>query len=367
MSKKAPSIKEVAQRAGVSTATVSNVFSGAKPVKQDLANKVRKAAYELGYQVNRAASVLRTGRNRIVPVLVPDLSDPFFTSLITEIEVRAEKDGYEVVVANARDNTENERNRLDALLSWQPAGLILVPCTDDIPARMLDDGVPPFVIADRVSEKTITDTISIDNRAAGRLAAEELGRLGHRHVVLVASDLGLHVIRERCAGAKEEIERWGGSADIIEVGPVPDIGADRLRVGLEETGFPTALIGMTDMTTLAILTCLADEDLTAGEDVSVVGFDDYPWMSARRTPLTAVRQPISSIADSIWERLTARIGGMKEPPTRVVHSCTLQKRGSTCPPKGGAGATANRRRRAGPGKAGPDPGAGSAGKAKRVH
>jgi len=133
MAKRGPSIKEVAQRAGVSTATVSNVFSGAKPVKADLSKKVRKAAEDLGYRVNRAASVLRTGRNRIIPVLVPDLADPFFTSLITEIEVRAEKDGYEVIVGNARDNIENERNRLDALLSWQPAGLIIVPCTDAPP------------------------------------------------------------------------------------------------------------------------------------------------------------------------------------------------------------------------------------------
>lgn len=227
---------------------------------------------------------------------------------------------------------------------------------------MLDGEIPPFVIADRISECTAADTVSIDNRAAGRLAAEELCRLGHRHIVLVASDPDLHGIRERCAGAREEIERWGGNTDIVNVGPIPDIGAERLRAGLEDTGMPTALIGMTDMTTLAILTCLADKELTAGEDVSVVGFDDYPWMSARRTPLTAVRQPISSIADSIWERLTARMGGLKEPPTRVVHSCTLQKRGSSCPPKGGAESARKRRRRSGP-----DPTVSSSEKAKRVH
>lgn len=344
MAKKGPSIKEVASRAGVSTATVSNVLSGAKPVTPELARKVRKAADELGYQVNRAASVLRSGRNRIVSVLVPDLSDPHFTSLITELEVRAGQDGYEIIVGNSRDDTASEAQRLDALLSWQPSGLIIVPCTDDLPARLRETDLPPFVLADRISERTLADTVAIDNRAAGRLAAEELCRLGHRHIVLAASNLNLHVIRERCAGVEEEARRWGGTVDMVEVGPVPDIGARRLGDRLDETGIPTAIVGTTDMTTLAILTCLAERGLTAGDEVSVVGFDDYPWMSARRTPLTAIRQPVKSIADSIWERLTLRMGGQHEDPVRIVHSCTLMPRASTRPPRATEDTPQKRRR-----------------------
>lgn len=353
MVKKGPSIKDVAERAGVSTATVSNVFSGAKPVTPELAEKVRNVALELGYQVNRAASVLRSGRSKVVPVLVPDLSDPFFTSLVTEIEVRAEQDGYEIIVGNSRDNVDSEARRLDALLSWQPSGLIIVPCTDALPERLRDPDLPPVVLADRISDRTLADTVAIDNRAAGRLAAEELCRLGHRHIVVAASNLELHVIRERCGGVEEEVARWGGTTDRIEVGPVPDIGAERLNARLAETGMPTALIGVTDMTTLAVLTCLAERGLTAGEDVSVVGFDDYPWMSARRTPLTAVRQPIKSIADSIWERLTLRMDGLEDPPTRIVHSCTLQPRASTRPPKVDATSGEERQRNSGSGGGGP--------------
>jgi LacI family transcriptional regulator len=107
--------------------------------------------------------------------------------------------------------------------------------------------------------------------------------------------------------------------------------------------------------------------LTAGDDVSLVGFDDYPWMSARRTPLTAVRQPIKSIADSAWDRLTARMNGLDEPPMRIVHSCSLQKRGSTRPPKDEPSGDKTRRRSTGPGKDGPDQADSPSEGAKRVH
>ncbi len=328
MAQKPASIKDVASLAGVSTATVSNVFSGAKPVNPALAAKVLKAAHDLGYQINRAASELRSGRSRIVTLLVPDLSDPIFTSVFAEIETRAEHDGYEIIVANSRDNVETERTRLDALISWKPSGMIIVPCSDTLPVRLKGADVPAFVVADRVSDLTAADTVAIDNRAAGALAAEHLCELGHRHVVVVASNLGLEGIRERTAGARDAVERWGGTVEVVEVGPIADIGAARLAEKLEHRDLPTALIGVTDMTTLAILRFLAERQMVPGDDVSVIGFDDYPWMSARRTPLTVVRQPIRSMADSIWRRLVLRMDGLVEPPMRVVHTCTLEARSS---------------------------------------
>ena len=108
------SIKDVAKSAGVSTATVSNVFSGKKPVNAELASKVRSVANDLGYTVNKAASLLRSGRNSVVCMLVPDLSDPFFTSIITEVEHLARSDGYEIIVGNSDDDVDVESGRLNA-------------------------------------------------------------------------------------------------------------------------------------------------------------------------------------------------------------------------------------------------------------
>ena len=176
-------------RAGVSTATVSNVFSGSKPVNAELRERVVGAARELSYHVDRAASQLRSGQTKVVGVLVPDLDDVFFTSLVSRLEVNAQDDGYDVIVASSRDSPELERSRLRALLGWRPSGLIAVPCTDQIPSILAEEAHRvPIVLADRVARgSTFADAVTIDNFEAGEIAASHLAKMGHREVVIAAS------------------------------------------------------------------------------------------------------------------------------------------------------------------------------------
>jgi len=326
------SIKQVAELAGVSTATVSNVYSGKKPVNDDLAKRVREAGNKLGYKVNRIASQLRSGKNNIVGVLVPDLSDPFFTAIITKLEELAQLSGYEIIVANSNDNDKVEQGRLDTLLSWQPAGLVIIPCTDVIPSQLLGDGyLPPFVVVDRVSDMTVSDTVVIDNSEAGAMAARHLVELGHRNVLLAASNLDIFPIRERCVGAQKSMAECGAAAALVELGNKPFQGADILSHRLDEDDHPTAIIATNGMTTLAVLTCLARRKVDIPKQISVVGFDDYLWMSARQTALTAVSQPTSDIANSAWECLRARMEGKEFARKKIVLSCTLKVRDSTGP------------------------------------
>lgn len=330
MSKRPVSIKQVADAAGVSTATVSNVFSGKKPVKPDLAEHVRKVAADLGYRVNRSASNLRSGESRIIAVLVPDLSDPFFTSLVTELESRAQDDGYDLIIANAQDDLETQRRRINALLSWQPAGVVIVPCSDHVPEQLeAARGDLPIIVADRGAESVGFDAVRIDNVDAGHIAGNHLVDLGHKDVLIVASDLGLQAIRERCRGAQEPLEAAGAHVDVLEVGPVPERATKTLARWFERNPVPTAIFAVTDMTTLSALSALADRKLEVGDDVSVVGFDDYPWMTARRTPITAVRQPIETMADNIWGTLSKRLGGTTGPLEGAELQCTLKIRSST--------------------------------------
>ncbi|MCB1358217.1 MAG: LacI family DNA-binding transcriptional regulator [Maritimibacter sp.] len=330
MTKRPVSIKQVADAAGVSTATVSNVFSGKKPVKPELAQHVRDVAANLGYRINRSASNLRSGESRVIAVLVPDLSDPFFTSLVTELEGRAQTDGYDLIIANAQDDVEIQRRRINALLSWQPAGMVIVPCSDEIPDQIetARDELP-IVVADRGAEADGFDTVRIDSLDAGHIAGRHLMELGHRDVLIVASDLGLRAIRERSDGARELLEAAGAHVDVVEVGPAPKKATESLIRWLERNPVPTAIFAVTDMTTLSSLAALADRKLEVGDDVSVLGFDDYPWMTARRTPITAVHQPIEDIADNIWATLSKRLNGSSGAPTHIELQCTLNVRAST--------------------------------------
>ncbi len=324
-------IRDVAGRAGVSIATVSNVFSGNKPVNEDLRERVLQAAKELAYQVDRAASQLRSGQARVVGVLVPDLDDVFFTSLVSRLEVLAQADGYDIVVASSRDNVSLEQSRLRTLLAWRPSGLIVVPCSDAVPQNLTAEiGRLPIVFADRVPPGgSVVDTVAIDNREAGEIAARHLLALGHRDIVITASSLAISPIRERVRGATEQIRGLAGcQVTVAELGSASEPGAELFRHWLEQHAQPSAVIALTNVTTLSTLSALARLKIDIPDPVSVVGFDDYPWMSARKTGLTAIRQPIGELAAAAWQRLRARMSGDDAPPQSIVLQTSLQVRDS---------------------------------------
>jgi LacI family transcriptional regulator len=331
MHRKRATLKEVASRAGVSIATVSNVFSGRKPVNADLRAKVEKAARELSYQVDRAASQLRSGRARVVGVLVPDLDDTFFTSLISRLEVMAQKDGYDVVVASSRDERGIEESRLQTLLGWRPSGIVAVPCSNRMPAILSQEaGRLPMVLVDRViPESAKVDTVTIDNFEAGEIAVRHLLDEGHTDIVLAASHLDIAPIRERIRGATAAArDRRVGDPIAVEVGSNAERGAELFADWIEGHTVPSAVLALTNVTTLAVLTALARCRIEVPEHISLIAFDDYPWMSARKTALTAIRQPVDEIASAAWERLKMRMEGDASPPSPTILHASLQDRAS---------------------------------------
>lgn len=326
-----PTIKDVARLAGVSTATVSNVVNGSRPVRADLRARVEEAARQLDYQADRAAALLRSGQTRVVGILVPDLDDSFFTALVSRLEVMAGHDGYDVIVASSRNDPDVEASRLRALMAWRPAGLVAVPCTDRVPAQLADEGARlPVVLADRViTAQAPADSVTIDNVEAGEIAARHLATMGHRRVVIAASNLAFAPIRERRDGAEAHlINATGTRPEVLELGSNSDEGARRFAHWLERNGRPDAVLALTNVTTLAVLSALAAARVDIPEQVSVIGFDDYAWMSARKTALTAIRQPLDDMAAAIWQRLTARMAGERGPVRAIRLAVSLQVRDS---------------------------------------
>jgi len=327
------SIKDVARLAGVSPGTVSNVFSGNRAVRPDLVARVRKAAEDLGYQPDRAASQLRAGKARIVVALVPDLNNPFFTGLVAAIEASVRLDGLDMIVASSSGDAAEERARIQALLAWRPAGFVVVPCTDAFNSRelIMRAGIP-FAVADRVASSFDGDAVTIDNVDAGRKAAEYLVGLGHTDVVVAASTLALQNIRERVEGIEAVFaEHRLPPPTLMEVGLDFDTAAERLAVFMEGERQPSAFLALTNFGTLGVLASLQRWNLRVPQDVSVLGFDDYSWMSAVTPPLTAIRQPVGAMGREIWHRLRARIAGSTEPASRTRLSCELVVRASTAP------------------------------------
>lgn len=331
------SIKDVARLAGVSPGTVSNVFSGNRAVRDDLAIRVRSAAEQLGYQPDRAASQLRAGKARIVAALVPDLNNPFFTSLIAAIEECLRNDGMDIIVASSGGDAGEERDRLMALLAWRPAGLIVIPCADEFASRgIIERSHVPYTVVDRVPDAFNGDAVTIDNVEAGWMAAEHLLEQGHREVAVVASTLKLKNIRERCEGIELAFTKRGLPGPLpIEVGLDFETAADRLAGYMEGNLEPSAFLSLTNFATLGILASLQEWGRAVPGDVSVLGFDDYSWMRAVSPPLTAIRQPVEEMGREVWRRLRRRIEGSEKASSRIKLSCELVVRASTAAPGSG--------------------------------
>jgi LacI family transcriptional regulator len=324
-------IREVAERAGVSIATVSNVLTGRKLVTTELAARVSEAARDLNYQVDRAASQLRSGRTQVIGVLVPNFNDTFFTSLVSRIESLAAAEDYQVVVVSAQDDPDVEAARLEALMGWRPSGIIAVPATNMAPALLCREvGKLPIILVDRVGQDDLGfDTVTVDNHAAGCMAAEHLLDNGHTSIAIASSVSAFRPIRERISGVTDSCLRRGVAApNVIEVGIDHERGADILCDWLDANPRPSALVAMTNVTTLAALSALARRGLEIPDAVSLIGFDDYAWMTARKVPLTAVRQPLEAIADRAWGHLLSSIKGSAIGAENIVLSASLQTRSS---------------------------------------
>ena len=333
MIEKTSSISDVARMAGVSPATVSNVLTGRKPVSAKLAKKVEAAVKALDYRADPLASMLRSGEAKIIAVVVPDLDNPFFTSVISAVEHCLGSEPYEVIVASSHGEEEVEKSKLKAILAWRPAGLVVIPCSDDFPGReLIESSRTPYVIADRVTDNLSADTVSVDNEDAGAIGARHLIDLGHKHILIAASSLRLANIRQRCRGACE-VARAHGLPDpaIVELGFSIDEASATLSKWFDENPPPTAILALTNFTPLSVLTALAERGLRMPRDISLIGFDDYAWMRARATPLTAIFQPVREMGSALWETLSARIRGGLSPAKHVLLPCELRVRASTGP------------------------------------
>ena len=190
----------------------------------------------------------------------------------------------------------------------------------------------PYVIADRVTGNLSADTVSVDNEGAGAIGARHLIDLGHKDILIAASSLSLANIRQRCSGAAEAMRSHGlPEPAIVELGFSIDEASARLSKWFDENPPPTAIQALTNFTTLSALTTLAERGLRMPRDMSLIGFDDYTWMRARATPLTAIFQPVREMGRALWETLSARITGDLSPAKHVLLPCEIRVRASTGP------------------------------------
>jgi LacI family transcriptional regulator len=334
---KTPTIRDVAQRAGVSVATASNVVNGARPVGEASRRKVLEAIAALDYRLDRAASALRGRSTRLVGMVVPDITNVFFASLVHGVETLAERDGYDLLIVSTSEDAANERRRIEALIGRRIDGLIVVPADDESMTALKGvDGsrLPPTVLIDRAAESPGFDTVRADGFAGGYAAARCLLDLGHRDIAVLTHSKRLNNIEQRIAGCRRALSEASleGRARVLYGGHDLESLRGAIELELNRADRPTAIFALTNVCALASIKAARGLGLEIPGDVSIVGFDDFDWMSALSPYLTTVAQPVDDFASTAWRLLMRRLkGDVENDFERVELPCTLKVRESTGP------------------------------------
>jgi LacI family transcriptional regulator len=332
----APTIRDVADRAGVAPGTVSNVLTGNRPVTESLRQIVLEAVAALGYEPNYLAASLRLNRSRSVGVVVPDLTNPFFSLLVRSIEDCAARDGYEILLVDSNEESAREAFRVRALLSRRIDGLIIAPTRDNVSRIGVNHAAPPTVLIDRGLDADAFDSVGVDNVAASRLGCEHLLELGHTDIALLVTDLAIANVRDRVEGYRAALSAAGlVDRERIIVGSVSVEGIRAAVVDtLQASPRPTAIFATAYVGTLGALQAIHTCGLALPDQISLLGFDDFDWMTLLRPQISTLRQPIEDMANNAWRLLLDRSDGQAAEPSRVRLPCTLQVRDSTRPPTG---------------------------------
>lgn len=325
-------LKDVASEAGVSLGTASKVMAGASGVSETRSHQVWDAARKLGYRRNSLAAELRTNRTMSIGFVVPDLKNSFFIELVFELEAHALASGYRLVLAHAQEDPEREIERIRFMLARQVAGMIIIPCHgyEHAFAEVRQCDVP-LVMADRVDDGIPANTVTTDSRRAACMGTEHLISLGHRRITFLVNALDLVNSRERADGYLDAMRKAGleQHARIVICGMTEGESHAATLGLLSGRDRPTALFTGANVATLGALRAIRDTELRLPEDISLLSFDDAPWMSVLRPGISSIYQPIEAIGRSIWQLLEKQLEGEGGDVVHLRMKADLRVREST--------------------------------------
>jgi LacI family transcriptional regulator len=310
-------IKDVAAKAGVSTATVSHVVNGSRAVRAETKKKVRAAIKALKYRPDGIARSLRVSQTGTIAVLISDVTNPFFADFFRGVEDTAHQRGerYNLLLCNTEENVANERRALDLVLERRIDGIVMAPAggNEDTLADLLESGLP-IVFGDRKLRRVSVDTVVADNVSAAAELTRHLISLGHKRIGLLEADLASSAIHERVTGFRKALVEAGLKLDPRHVMKASsNIPAAEAAGGtlLDAASRPDAIFCTNNFMTLGMMQAVIQEGLNCPEDIAVAGFDDFPWASAFRPRLTAVQQPAYEIGREAATLLFDRISGRR--------------------------------------------------------
>jgi DNA-binding LacI/PurR family transcriptional regulator len=314
-------IKDVARLAGVSSATVSRALADKPHVRSEVRQRVLDAVRELGYEPNRVARSLRVQRSSIIGLIISDIQNSFFNTIVRAIEDVAHQQGYAVFLCNSDENPEKERFYLNLLKAERVAGVILTPTREtDSAAQMLMEASIPVVTIDRTLPHEGMDSVKTNNREASSALVRHLLHQGHRRIAALLPDLAITTGRERFEGYKAALASAGIAInpDFVCSGrPVVEDGYTLTQQLLQLKPRPTGLFCGTKLMTLGALRATIEAGLRIPQDLTLAAFDKLDWMPCL-PPMSYAEQPTYQIGERAAQLLLDRFSEPDRKPQHLI-------------------------------------------------
>jgi LacI family fructose operon transcriptional repressor len=326
------SIKDVAEAAGVSTATVSRVLSNGLHVRPEVRERVMATVERLGYRPNLIARSLRSQQSSTIGLIVSDISNPFFTAISRAVEDTAYEQGFSVLLCNTDENPEKEAIYLNLMRDTAVAGAIMSPTRQTI-ANFADSNLPfPIVVVDRSISNGDVDAVLLDNVDSAYRLITYLIEQGYRRIAALCSEMSTGL--ERQVGYEKALRAHGlapKSEYMKYVSPKAESGYAATLKMLDLAEIPDALFTVNSLIAEGALQAIRERNLTIPDDIALVTFDETTWTSLVQPAITLIAQPTYEIGKTAAELLIQRIADPGRPTRQVILKGQLLVRGSSAP------------------------------------
>jgi LacI family transcriptional regulator, galactose operon repressor len=333
----AVTMRQIAERAGVSLGTVSHVINNTAKVREKMRQRVLEAIQGLGYQPSQLARGLRRNQTNMLVMIIPDVTNPFFPAVVRGVEDVAYKSSFRLVLCNTDNDARKEISYLNEMRSYRPAGWLLIPAVDSQIAahfRSAETG-PPVVCLDRQPLGWNGDLVLVANEVGSHSATRHLLRMGHRQLAVITGPLHLGNALERLQGFKRALADAKVPLEpdyIQEAGFEPNSGYQAAKRLLRMLPRPTAIFACNDLMALGVLRAARELGLHCPEELSIVGFDNLDFAEFTAPALTTVNQPGYQLGTTAARLLLERIAGPPQPFKKIVLPTELKIRNSAAPP-----------------------------------
>jgi len=322
-------IVDIAKKTGFSPTTVSRVLNG-NASKYRISKKTEKIiqtiADEMNYIPNDSARNLRTGRSKTIALIIPSLKNPFFAEIASAINTEVKKYGYITFIGDSDDDIEIEKNEMLQFISKNIDGLIIAPCGEESEhlIKAQNEGLP-LVCIDRYFEDCNLSFVSSDNYEGAYAATKYLIQQGHKNIACIQGVRYSVPNKQRVKGfldalSEEGIQTYSVSGDDFS----EQNGYIESKLLLQKKDKPTAIFALSNTIAMGCLKTFKEENVKLPDDISLIAFDENPYLNYIDPPLTCISQPLEDICKIAVKMLFSKIMDKEDTTKRILLKTTLK-------------------------------------------